>query len=599
MLVALILRLVRLTEPVLRWDEGWSLAHASLPWREILRVATLEWHPPVYAALLRLWLVLGKSPLVIRSLSVLAGVAAVPLAYAVALAWSRRVRVALWTAFFAGVWPLLVYYGQVARPYALMPLPVLGAAWFALQEPSRRNDLGLVLLTALAVYVHYYNVWPLAAIWLYAATLRRRRSGRLLLLALAAGALYAPWLIVARGNLAARLGSGGASLAEAWRGTGPLLAPTLEGLFFTYGSGWRAAAAVGVVALAGAFATRPARGEARLLLLPGLVTGLSIFGVAFGSALSHWFAARYLVPAAVFLGMILAWALDRLSARAWPLAAVAVIALAAAYWPTVTDFVYDKTLEVVDPFDPAEDYDYITARSAPGDLVFFNVLARAGWYEAQRQTGDPAWSYAMRWDPIVEPLEDVSARILAAAAEHPRLWFALYKGDYGPNAPLVTWLNETFYPAGAEWRGDMLYLAVVAPPEEWTGRPLGAAYSDGIRLESARWTPRSTPGGPAALELVWRADSPVSAPLKVFVHALDPSGRPVAQHDAPLGGDGHPASAWSAGEAVTERHGLFLPAGQQGGTLQIVAGLYDAGTGERLRLTNGQDVIPIGEIVLP
>ncbi len=85
---------MRLAEPALRWDEGWSLAHASLPWADLARVASLEWHPPTFAALLRLWLVFGKSPAAIRAFSVLAGVAAVPLAYAVAAAWSESRRVA-------------------------------------------------------------------------------------------------------------------------------------------------------------------------------------------------------------------------------------------------------------------------------------------------------------------------------------------------------------------------------------------------------------------------------------------------------------------------------------------------------------------------
>ncbi len=595
-LLALALRLVRLTEPALRWDEGWSLAHASLSWSEVLRVATLEWHPPVYAALLKGWLVFGKSALAIRSLSVLAGVAAVPLTYAVALAWSGRRRLALWAALLAATWPLLVYYGQVARPYALMALPVLGAAWFALRGPSPRHDAGLVVASALALYVHYYSVWALVGIWVYAAIAQPRRSGRLLLLALAAGVLYAPWLLLARGSLGARLGSAGDGLAEAWRGTGALLRPTLEGLFFTYGSGWRAALALIAVVTAGALAGPLDRKEARLLLLPLLVVGISTVGIAFGAALSHWFAVRYLVPASVFLGMVVAWALERLAARGWPLAAVALVVLAVAYWPTSTRFVYEKTLEVVDPFDPAEDHRYLAERAGPDDVVFFNVLARAGWYEAERRRGDPAWAYAMRWDPIIEPLDDIAARVTATASAHPRLWFALYMGDYGPNAPLVAWLNEHLYPASAEWRGDMLYLAFVAPPSTWESQAVVAAYSNGIRLENARWTPQSTPGGPAALELTWRCEAPVSQNYKVFVHALDATGKPQAQHDALLGTEAHPATSWQVGEAITERHGLLLPTATPPGLLRLVVGLYDPDTGERLLLTNGQDAIPLGAI---
>lgn len=34
-LVALVLRVHRLAEPLMRWDEGWSVAHASRSWLEV------------------------------------------------------------------------------------------------------------------------------------------------------------------------------------------------------------------------------------------------------------------------------------------------------------------------------------------------------------------------------------------------------------------------------------------------------------------------------------------------------------------------------------------------------------------------------------
>lgn len=39
-------RLYRLSEPVLRWDEGWSLAHASLPWPELWAIGRQEREKP-------------------------------------------------------------------------------------------------------------------------------------------------------------------------------------------------------------------------------------------------------------------------------------------------------------------------------------------------------------------------------------------------------------------------------------------------------------------------------------------------------------------------------------------------------------------------
>src|SRR5215207_2134580 len=100
-LVAFALRIVRLDEPALRWDEGWSIAHASVPVGELLRVAGEDWHPPLYTLLLKAWLWLGKSVYQVRYLSVLLGVLGVPLAGLVGWRWSGRAAVAVLSAAFA------------------------------------------------------------------------------------------------------------------------------------------------------------------------------------------------------------------------------------------------------------------------------------------------------------------------------------------------------------------------------------------------------------------------------------------------------------------------------------------------------------------
>jgi len=509
-LLALALRLYRLAGPiVLRWDEGWSIAHASLPWGDLWRVATEEWHPPAYVALLKLWLVAGKSAWSVRFLSVLLGVAAVPLGYAVAQAWSGRRRTALLAAGLAAAWPLLVYYGQVARMYALSAAAVLAASWFMLRgEDGRswRDDLGLVLSSTLALYTLYHTAWVLAGLWLYAAILWPRRLPRLIALGLAVLVAYLPWLLSALTTIEQRAGAsvGGNPIAR----TISLLTPALEGLAFVYGAApWAGSALAAVLAgglVAGLLAvfwralpseattglhashdpgtdsmrgfwraglrgwpargrashadqpaktplgvgpesggatcpavpkswadagrrsgSPPAASEAKKLLLPLFVLSLSVVGIAYSSGV-YWFAVRHLVPASAFLCLALAWALDRLGSLWRPLLPIALVALAVAYWPTSTRFIYDKTLEVVDPFDPAEDYRYLAGKAGPGDLVYFNVLARAGWYENLRRPGDPRWSYAMRWDPIVEPMERIAARIQRDAQAHHRLWFVLY-----------------------------------------------------------------------------------------------------------------------------------------------------------------------------
>jgi len=602
MAIALALRLHRLAEPVLRWDEGWSLAHASLSWRELWQVAAAEWHPPLYVAMLKLWLAFGKSALVLRLLSVVLGTLAVPLFYVVGQKWSGRSRVGVIAAAFGAAWPLLVYYGQVTRMYALAPLPLLAATWFMLrneERPDWRNDLGIVISALVGLYTFYHTVWVLLGLWAYALWRRPHLLPRLVGTGVVVFAGYLPWLWVAQGTLQSRLSTGMTAGSDPISGTLALLWPALQGLAFTYGTSAWAALLLGALLVTGVICgvIRSGWHESEKLLLPLFTVSLSLIAIAYGAQASRWFQVRHLVPATAFFGLALAWGLDRLAARWWPLLPAAVLLLAAAYWPTSTRFVYEKMLEVVDPFDPTADYRYLTAHAAPDDLIFFNVLAKAGWYENLRRADDPIWRYAMRWEPIIEPMPQIVRRIEEHAARYRRLWFVLYQGSFGPNAELKSWLDENLYPAGGEWQGDTLYLAYAVPPATWTSAPRDDCFVHGIRLKSAQWTPTLDSSGVCAVSLIWETEQPVPDGYKVFVHLTDGQ-RPVAQHDGVPGAEARPTFTWQPGEEVLDRHGLFLPMDTltKGASLILQVGLYDPETGQRLLLRDGRDAIELGTI---
>lgn len=616
-LLAFVLRLHRLAEPVLRWDEGWSLAHASLNWGELVRIAALDWHPPLYTALLKLWIGLaGVSTFSLRYLSVLLGVLAVPLAYVVARVWlgashpRKREGLALLAALYAAVAPLLVYYGQVVRMYPLATLAVLAAGALMLRDEGRwvlsgrRTDdrkppsiAGLALTVATALYSLYYTLWPLAGLLLYGALTRPRQIGRLALAVAGAALLYLPWLLLAGGTLMARTASGGGG-ADLLAKVQDYLAPTLQGLLFTYDTPPWAAGLIAAVLITGLIAGRPGRAEAGRLLLPVLVVALSIAGLVYGAIRTQWFAPRHLASVVPFFGLALAWALDALR-RAWrPLLPLALGLLVIAFWSTSTQFVYAKTLEVVDPFDPTADYRFLAVRTHPDDIVFFNVLSTAGWYESLRRPQDPPWSHALRWEPVIQPVEDiVRERILPAAAAHQRLWFVLYKGTVGTNAALKEWLDTHLYPVGGAWNGDTLILAYTSPQDPLISVPLQAQFGDAIQLTGAEYTPRATANGVIGLVLHWQAQQPVTRAYKVFVHLTDDAGWVFSQHDAQPVNDLRPTMTWMAGERIVDRHGLFLPM-MTAGTYHVRVGLYAADTGERLRTSDGRDMIEVGTVVV-
>jgi hypothetical protein len=80
------------------------------------------------------------------------------------------------------------------------------------------------------------------------------------------------------------------------------------------------------------------------------------------------------------------------------------------------------------------------------------------------------------------------------------------------------------------------------------------------------------------LDLQWRALSRPAADYTVFVHALDSSGKVLAQADGePLGG-AFPTGMWQPGETVLDHHALTAPPG----TVKVEVGLYELATLARL-----------------
>jgi hypothetical protein len=348
--------------------------------------------------------------------------------------------------------------------------------------------------------------------------------------------------------------------------------------------------------LVGVGAVVPRKADVVRLTLPVLVLALGVTGMLLGAARSHWFAIRHLAPVAPFLGLVLAWALDRAAQRRLAIAGALIGLLIWSYWPTATGFVYAKTLEVVDPFDPTADYRYIAERARADDLVFFNVLSTAGWYEQLRRVGDPLWSHALRWDPIVEPIERVIERQIDPALEtRERIWFVLYKGDFGSNRPLVDYLEQSLalFPAGGSWREDTWYRLFVAPKTPFLERRIDQSIGP-YRLTGARFSHTARPGGVVGVELGWTLDG-LGGEHKVFVHVLDAAGRLIAQHDGFPAADRRPGSTWARADVVADRHGAAVP-DDAAFPLTLRVGLYDPATGQRLTLPDGADHLALGRV---
>ena len=144
------------------------------------RVRTSESNPPLYYVLAWGWAkAFGTDEVGLRSLSALFGAATVPVGYLVGRQLATR-RAGLILAALIAVNPMLIWYSQEARSYALLVFfGALSLLFFVRGLSSGRGrDLALwALASALALCSHYFAVFAVAieAVWLLVALRARWR----------------------------------------------------------------------------------------------------------------------------------------------------------------------------------------------------------------------------------------------------------------------------------------------------------------------------------------------------------------------------------------------------------------------------------------
>ena len=175
-LLAAVLRLGTLGSQSFWYDEAFTPVHvlrASLG-ATLHNVVHTENTPPLWYVLE--WAssrVLGTGVVALRLISALAGIATVPVAWAIGreLQGPPTRRAAIVTAALVAVNPLFVWYSQEARAYGLFVLVTsLALLCFvrALRESSARRLAAFALTASLALLTHYFAVFLLIpmVLWL-------------------------------------------------------------------------------------------------------------------------------------------------------------------------------------------------------------------------------------------------------------------------------------------------------------------------------------------------------------------------------------------------------------------------------------------------
>lgn len=179
--VAVLLRFPTLGVQHFWIDESVTAGLLHLDFVQMLKtIPSTESTPPLYYVLAWGWSQLfGTSEFALRALSALVGTVAVPLLYVAAREFASR-RAALLAAGLAAVSPVLVWYSQEARAYALLiSLSVLSLLFFgrALRRADTRSLVLWAVASAAALATHYFAIFPILAeaAWLLWRSPTRRR----------------------------------------------------------------------------------------------------------------------------------------------------------------------------------------------------------------------------------------------------------------------------------------------------------------------------------------------------------------------------------------------------------------------------------------
>ena len=327
-LLAAVVRLPTLAQQSFWLDEGYTARLLRMSLGGMLRtIPKTESTPPVYYVLAWLWTrVFTQSEYGVRSLSALAGIATIPVAYAVARRLAGR-RAAVLAGLLLAVAPLMVWFSQEARAYALATLLAtltLLCTVSYLEEQESRWLVGWSVCAALGLATHYFVAFVLApeVVLLVWRTRRDARLAAALGLVVVVALALLPLALAQRGtghvdyiavgSLSTRVAQVPKQLLVGYASPGELVTAILASLLVLAGGVWPIAV------------DSETRRRAALPLLVGLACVLvpivlALVGIDF-------LDTRNLLPA--LPALYIAGAIGFASDRTWPLGGILAGALA-------------------------------------------------------------------------------------------------------------------------------------------------------------------------------------------------------------------------------------------------------------------------------
>jgi hypothetical protein len=141
-------------------------------------------------------------------------------------------------------------------------------------------------------------------------------------------------------------------------------------------------------------------------------------------------------------------------------------------------------------------------------------------------------------------------------------------GKYAPAAA------ETIESMGQQWVLDAL-------PD--SAAQIAVRYDEGLSLVGYEAPLEAMPGQALCVTLYWQAEETIANDFTAFLHVVAADGFVQAQRDSQPVFGFYPTTQWEPGEIIADMHCLRLPTGLAPGSYDLLAGMYDASSGERLQ----------------
>jgi len=608
LLLAAVLRLVRLDEQSLWYDEGFSIALGKSSWPQAIAWTAQDVHPPLYYLLLNVWMRLaGSSAYAVRFFSALIGIATVPLMYALGKR-SLRQDSALVASLLATLSALYIYYSRETRMYSLLTFLSLLSSYLMLRivaEGSNAQPQGSLWvaygLSALGMaYVHYFALLVVATQVLYFVMwwLTNRRPERPALFALTIASLcglaYSPWLPTLMRRFAADTGY--------WEGSMPP-GLALRRIMISFATGEMLPEPVAwyvtlifvlllAVAALGALWTRRKRSGRfahsflwLYLLLPVLaITALYAYKPKVTPRYSLLVSPAFLLL--VSSGIVGLWRQSpgktrpRLAAAFRLAAPVATVLVLAASLAADRGLYFSPAMRKPD-FRSA--IRYICESSAPDEAI---VLVSGHMFPIFDYYCPGRTRYPLPDDPVLRVDHmlslNVADRLQQITAGSRGVWVLMWQDDVVDPGQVVL---DLLLAGGKELPVLDSFRAVKVrhiglPPGAMLGwstanvLPANTLYQRGITLlEGGINKLQFRPGETAQVTLFWRASVPVPESYTVFAHVG--RGDVRAQHDGLPANSTRPTTSWRPGEVIEDRHIISIPDTFPPGEYDLNIGLYN------------------------